>query len=194
MKLTTPNDISNSVKQLCKKLPDEQAPVFLDLEPEFDAIVADCFFNVERKIARDGGSVQYGWCIWSEESILIEGEFHAVWKSPKGELVDITPKIDGELKILFVPDNKTSYAKEPIDNVRVPLSEDPQILEMIAMNERMSELKTKFNDGTGQSQIPIDEVAKHVFGMPSNTGETKIGRNAACPCQSGKKYKKCCGK
>ncbi|MDY6954197.1 MAG: SEC-C metal-binding domain-containing protein [Thermodesulfobacteriota bacterium] len=24
--------------------------------------------------------------------------------------------------------------------------------------------------------------------------EKKIGRNAPCPCGSGKKYKKCCGK
>jgi preprotein translocase subunit SecA len=24
--------------------------------------------------------------------------------------------------------------------------------------------------------------------------EEKIGRNAPCPCGSGKKYKKCCGK
>jgi len=24
--------------------------------------------------------------------------------------------------------------------------------------------------------------------------ETKIGRNDPCPCGSGKKYKKCCGK
>ncbi|MFT4415031.1 SEC-C metal-binding domain-containing protein [Fredinandcohnia humi] len=23
---------------------------------------------------------------------------------------------------------------------------------------------------------------------------TKVGRNDLCPCQSGKKYKKCCGK
>jgi preprotein translocase subunit SecA len=28
---------------------------------------------------------------------------------------------------------------------------------------------------------------------PIVRGEPKIGRNKACPCSSGKKYKKCCG-
>lgn len=27
-----------------------------------------------------------------------------------------------------------------------------------------------------------------------NDGEAKVGRNDPCPCGSGKKYKKCCGK
>ncbi len=30
--------------------------------------------------------------------------------------------------------------------------------------------------------------------VPTRTVENKIGRNAPCPCGSGKKYKKCCGK
>ena len=28
----------------------------------------------------------------------------------------------------------------------------------------------------------------------TKTSDKKIGRNAPCPCGSGKKYKKCCGK
>ena len=31
-------------------------------------------------------------------------------------------------------------------------------------------------------------------GVPYQREEPKIGRNAPCPCGSGKKYKKCCGK
>jgi preprotein translocase subunit SecA len=30
--------------------------------------------------------------------------------------------------------------------------------------------------------------------MPVNRKDKKVGRNAPCPCGSGKKYKKCCGK
>lgn len=30
--------------------------------------------------------------------------------------------------------------------------------------------------------------------VPTRTVEAKPGRNAPCPCGSGKKYKKCCGK
>ena len=32
----------------------------------------------------------------------------------------------------------------------------------------------------------------HICGV--NRNENKIGRNDPCPCGSGKKYKKCCGK
>jgi preprotein translocase subunit SecA len=36
-----------------------------------------------------------------------------------------------------------------------------------------------------------DEVEKK---QPVRRSETKVGRNDPCPCGSGKKYKKCCGK
>jgi preprotein translocase subunit SecA len=29
---------------------------------------------------------------------------------------------------------------------------------------------------------------------PKKENEQKVGRNAPCPCGSGKKYKKCCGR
>ena len=29
---------------------------------------------------------------------------------------------------------------------------------------------------------------------PATRSDKKVGRNAPCPCGSGKKYKKCCGK
>ena len=32
-----------------------------------------------------------------------------------------------------------------------------------------------------------------LFRQPIGSVETKIPRNASCPCGSGKKYKKCCG-
>ncbi|EPB6720559.1 SEC-C metal-binding domain-containing protein [Vibrio fluvialis] len=35
-------------------------------------------------------------------------------------------------------------------------------------------------------QSPIRDVRKRLFGR-------KVGRNEKCPCNSGKKFKKCCG-
>lgn len=34
----------------------------------------------------------------------------------------------------------------------------------------------------------------HAVGQNSGQGYGKVGRNAPCPCGSGKKYKKCCGR
>ena len=44
-----------------------------------------------------------------------------------------------------------------------------------------------------------DEVAMFNLGVKYTLGEgvrksNKLGRNEACPCGSGKKYKQCCGK
>ena len=39
-----------------------------------------------------------------------------------------------------------------------------------------------FDDGVG---VPPQQIVR---------SEPKVGRNALCPCNSGKKYKKCCGK
>jgi uncharacterized protein len=52
-------------------------------------------------------------------------------------------------------------------------------------------------------QIPDSVKEMHTFWLPfrqaisrqeaANRSQLKIGRNEACPCLSGKKYKKCCG-
>jgi preprotein translocase subunit SecA len=41
----------------------------------------------------------------------------------------------------------------------------------------------------GGSEEPARPAA-----APKRDGGAKVGRNDACPCGSGKKYKRCCGK
>jgi len=45
-----------------------------------------------------------------------------------------------------------------------------------------------------QNEEAMQNVGEHQVVEPIRRGEEKIGRNAPCPCGSGKKYKKCCGK
>ncbi len=40
----------------------------------------------------------------------------------------------------------------------------------------------------------LDEIKKEYKNSKTVVKEEKIGRNEPCPCGSGKKYKKCCGK
>ena len=47
--------------------------------------------------------------------------------------------------------------------------------------------------------LSIEEMKKHIMydyylEMKPIVNPSKIGRNELCPCGSGKKYKKCCGK
>lgn len=181
---TTPTEIDDNVRRLASMIPGACSPVFLDLRATVDAEVGECFHNVEAKIKRDGGSYQNGWIVWHAPGLLIEGEFHRVWKSPSNELIDITPKADGERRILFIADSQIEYKNEIVPNVRLPLSDDPILKSIIGMKDREIDIRRQYNDGTGQSQIPLSAMYDR----------KKPGRNERCPCGSGKKYKSCHGR
>jgi hypothetical protein len=76
-----------------------------------------------------GGSIQFGWVLWEDKQAdFVEAQFHSVWKNPKGELIDITPRQDNEKRILFITDpNRQVFwlteSKKPalksFDNVRM---------------------------------------------------------------------------
>ncbi|WP_461137394.1 hypothetical protein, partial [Spirosoma terrae] len=93
--------------------------------PDVRAIVNACYQNVDDKVAREGGSAQYGWHFShkfapdiSEVGYLVATN-HAVWRSPLGKLIDITPfhpdqslrPLNLEGKVLFLADNKAEPAR-----------------------------------------------------------------------------------
>jgi len=69
-----------------------------------------------------------------------------------------------------------------------------QLLEDVDLAIANSIMKTKIQPVSAVSAIP-QNVAKAVLktGLPSAPAQ-KVGRNDKCPCGSGKKYKKCCGR
>jgi hypothetical protein len=74
-------------------------------EPELD----NCHLNVCVQCNQFGGTSQYGWIIGQDKQTgFVEATFHTVWRAPDGELIDITPRRDGEKRVLFVPDPNRS--------------------------------------------------------------------------------------
>lgn len=125
----TPQSIDEPILRFCRvTLQCEREPVFLELAKDGKAVVQQCYFSVINKIHREGGRIQFGWMIWYEEGHFIEGEFHAVWLDPDGKLIDITPKVDGEKRILFCPDDKTAWNGRFVTNKRLGLSEMGRML------------------------------------------------------------------
>ena len=49
---------------------------------------------------------------------MVEAEFHCVWASPEGDLIDLTPKIEHGDSIIFVPDPNISYTGVQIENTQ----------------------------------------------------------------------------
>lgn len=95
---------------------------------DFDPEVRNCFLNVWVQCLHVGGRPQHGWIIGQDrENSFVEAQFHAVWVSPTGYLIDVTPRTDFEKRIMFVSDENreialTIHDSEPairsFDNVR----------------------------------------------------------------------------
>ena len=47
--------------------------------------------------------------------------------------------------------------------------------------------------GLGPEKNLIDQVSTNMEMSPVGNGSRKVGRNELCPCDSGKKYKRCHG-
>src|SRR6185437_7506238 len=114
VKTTTPPEITQAIRRLIERVVPGGEAVYLTVQPETDAVVNECFPNVEAKIARAGSRMLCGWQLWEWPHVLVEAEFHAVWLSPEGEMVDITPKPDGEARVLFVRTNDVAMVSRLI--------------------------------------------------------------------------------
>jgi hypothetical protein len=206
MNLTTPSSIDDSVSEFCSEISAGTQPVYLDLTPTDGCKLADCFNNVLRHCDINGGTTQHGWIIWYSEGFFIEAEFHGVWRTESGDLVDITPKVDGEERILFLPDSELTWNKTFVANRRKGLMDNPLVKITIDQGHALDQLKMKYCDENGRLQMPQHVMAAHrqetmaktmaamqggmpTFTMPTTQSQTS--KNSKCPCGSGRKIKHC---
>jgi len=189
---------------LCRELVADAEPQFLTVTPVPDADVNDCFPVVERYARCHGGSVCYGWQIWEWSGVMIEAEFHAVWRSPTGELRDLTPKQIPVSQIMFLPDSGRRYEGWPVCNVRRSLSSDPRVSQFIKSCEDEFEFMNRGERATQHGELHVSaEDALEITAIQRRKAEAcsqivlrppRPGRNDPCTCGSGIKHKKCCGR
>lgn len=124
--ITTPAILNDAVRAYAGTLGDGVAE-FVDVVPEEGAIEDQSFFNV---ILSDKGKPVFGWLIWELSGFWLEALRHAVIDGPDG-LVDITPPVDGEARILFVRDSDWAFdymnPKPPRRAPRYLLTEDADV-------------------------------------------------------------------
>jgi SEC-C motif-containing protein len=104
----------------------------------------------------------------------------------------------GEAAYLLNTSAAGDHAPDELDRLKAAMREVAWLkLEVLEAHGDSVEFKAYFRDESGISLL--HEKSKFVFEEGAwlyNEGtlfNTKIERNAACPCGSGKKYKKCCG-
>jgi hypothetical protein len=133
---TTPPQIDGEVRAFCSEINSKSNPTYVKVTPRDFALPRECFYNVRTAIESFGGQFAYGWTIWLWPNVLIEAEHHAVWKTPSGRLIDVTPKAEGERKIVFLQDDSATYDFEidvQRDSVRKPLVEDPDVAQWLKL-------------------------------------------------------------
>lgn len=197
MNSTTPPNITRHIRQLIAKVVPGGKPDYLTIHPEFDAVVNECFPNVAAKVARAGGRMLCGWQIWEWPHVMVEAEFHAVWVSPEGQHVDITPKPHGEATILFVPDTRRTYSGVVIDNVRLPVRDDLLVRHFIKASEAIVQVMNRGERAAqyGHVSVPAHEIeplmmAQGFLGQSISSG---LRDHDPCLCGRGSKYKRCHG-
>ena len=192
----TPKEIDQDITKLLELIGAVEIPLFLNVEPEEFSEEFECFPNVKEKISRDGGAEVLGWQIWKTD-ILVEAEFHAVWRSPEGRLKDITPKQPEITKILFLADDEAEYLGVAVDNIRLNITDNRLVEDFVEVAKAIFRLQNK---GDRAHQYGALDYG-HEEGLHNdlNIVKAKIyqfikvggSRRSSCFCSSDKKYKHC---
>ena len=195
-----PEKIDHRVNSLVEQIGASEEPLYIDVTPEPYAKIKECFSAVNNKVNKDGGSRQLGWQIWQIPGVIIEAEFHAVWKSPKGRLVDITPKSKPINKILFIPDCNSKYDGAQRNNIRLNVSGNRLVDDFIRTSDAMHRLLNRGQRAYRREiDLSVDEAFTYrlllnIKDMILKMAVAGKNVNTLCICGSGKEYQFCHGR
>jgi tetratricopeptide (TPR) repeat protein len=93
-----------------------------------------------------------------------------------------------------------SGREEEADKIIEKIESLEQVKQEVEIRKIKNGLRVKTKLDFGEEGIPLEEFGRihnrigNIDSMSEEVLKIKIGRNDPCPCGSGKKYKKCCGK
>lgn len=123
--ITLPSSLNDEIGKFSRSIVLGASPVFVEVLASPGAIPNDCFNNVINQVKKFGGEVVYGWNVMEWPGVLLEAEFHAIWRKPTGELLDVSPREDGEPKILFIEDPENVYDGKMMISHQMALENSP---------------------------------------------------------------------
>lgn len=196
-----PKIIDKEIERFCKKINYKKKPIYIDIKPANNAIIDECFINVDKFIKDNGGRCVNGWAIWLHPHCLLEAEFHAIYKDETGNLIDITPHKGNISQILFLEDDSLRYEGYSINNIRKNLSHSKLIDECIDAWNKLYEILNTGENKYRHGKINLNEYQSKQY-MYLNSiiqnnlfhfyAKLKLKPNDTCICGSGLKYIDCC--
>jgi hypothetical protein len=188
----------NAVCKLLGKIGAKYAPEVVVIQPSPDAVLKNCFYNVQRHVSKMGGAVIYGWAI-GISPFLVEAEKHAVWQTSSGTLLDITPREPAITSLLFVKDDDFVYTGQYVDNVRLNVTDNPVVDDWISICEGI-EVLFSFGHRKNEREIGVPEnilpFLKHLEDLKVKYGRyLAAGGHQATSCFCGRPllYRNCHG-
>ncbi len=130
---TTPSVMSQNVSRLIKEIKPvgEIKSKYIEYtKPDaFSPYEQECYYNVARMIKNYGGEAVYGWVLW-ESDLMIEGEAHCLYRDNNGAVFDVTPRVSGEDKVLFVEDSRLNISLKHVRGTTFSMVQhtNPQLL------------------------------------------------------------------
>ena len=149
-------------------------------QQQFDAFW-DAYFVQEKEVYKD---------ILGNKDVVVKGTIKELADKYNMEVLTMVGFLDGI--------NDSLKVSNPIDtfeeDTEVSLEYDPELL-----YKNMVDAKADWLYNLPMWDDIFDQDTKHALYLEQKKSGTvvvgkKIGRNDPCPCGSGKKYKKCCGK
>lgn len=179
-------------------------------------VMSHCWLNVPSVIEKEGGEIVPGRIVWIEASgKWLHLEAHCCWRMPDGTLVDPTPKMDNEQEIAFV-EEPLKWDGHLIVSRYHCFSSEPEVVEFLELTQQWNRIQSDVKAGEIRQLTPseqdvyrrvslatlrmlspmLHDLLNNVFGNGCGTiwqHPQRVGRNEACPCGSGRKFKRCCG-
>jgi hypothetical protein len=154
-----PKIIKPYVISFCRGFVADPHPVYVPVLPLKKVSANDCFNIVPQHVAANGGEQVTGWAIWEWPRVLIEAEFHCVWRKEDGTLIDISPKTVRMPRIVFVIDPVRSYTGRQVNNIRRPLDRDPAIKRFCDLSTRLHNALNEGDLAYFHGEVELSEAA-----------------------------------
>ncbi|WP_236183853.1 SEC-C metal-binding domain-containing protein [Pseudomonas protegens] len=189
--LTTPVNPASSSLDFARAISPKFDLVYVQVEPTLNSLPNECYSNVARMVEERGGRSILGWQIWEWKGYFAEAESHAIWKSPTGELLDVTPKL--EKQILFIEDPENKFIGNRVNNIRSALLDAEIVHDFIEAGNAKHALFGHVQNGTRLEtwKVVIGERLDHATHLLPNLFKKKANTNQQCPCGSGLRYHDC---
>ncbi|WP_437191365.1 hypothetical protein [Planctomicrobium sp. SH527] len=152
-----PAQTTEEIKGFCSTIVADQLPYYVKVRPVPDAVPNNCHMNVKQHIDEYGGTSMSGWIDW-QSPLLLQAEFHTNWISPDGEIVDITPKEEGESRILFLPDQRQKWPGRFVPGHYKARRLLPNLDKLIRIHRQTDEIRAKYRPM--EKYTPLDALRR----------------------------------